>query len=146
MNLTAAEALAVPTFVMLAELDNATRNAAVEEVFAGNRSRGGLWSLAVEPDARHEQASARGNSAATGWVSRVLDLRLPPTPGDPLIALDEESGWLGNQTSLSTAAWADYTGDRAAASWLLNEAAAGSWQVLGTPVSGGGGGGKGGDS
>jgi hypothetical protein len=120
VNLTTTDALAVPTFVMLAELDNATRNAAVEEVFAGNRSRGGLWSLAVEPDARHEQASARGNSAATGWLS--------------------------NQASLSIAAWADYTGDRAAASWLLNEAAAGSWQVLGTPVSGGGGGGKGGDS
>ena len=142
-SLTAAEALAVPTFVMQAGLDNATTNESVQEIFAGNRSRGGLWALAVEPNVRHEQASARGNSAGTGWISRVLDLRLPSTPGDPLVTLDEQSGWLGNQSTLNIAAWADYTGDRATASWLLNEAAAGSWEVLGSAPSGGGGGGGG---
>jgi hypothetical protein len=141
-SLQSAAALAVPTFVMQAELDNAARNTAIQATFADNRSRGGLWSLAVEPDVGHEQASARGNAAATGWVSRALDLRLPSTPGEPLVPLGEQSGWLGNQSTLSVAAWADYAGDRAAASWLLNETTAGSWRLLGTPQSGGGGGGN----
>ncbi|HEX6990571.1 MAG TPA: carboxypeptidase-like regulatory domain-containing protein [Gemmatimonadales bacterium] len=142
-SLTSSEALAVPAFVMQAGLDDKTRNAAVLESFLANRSRGGLWSLVVEPDVVHAQASARANAACVAWLSRVAGLRLPSASGTSLIMLEEESGWLGNQTSLSTAAWADYTGDRAAASWLLNEAAAGSWKILGTPEGTGGGGGGG---
>ncbi|HET9603955.1 MAG TPA: carboxypeptidase-like regulatory domain-containing protein [Gemmatimonadales bacterium] len=137
-NLTAPAALAVPTFVMQAGLDNAATNQAVQAAFTGNRAHGGLWALAVEPGVRHEQASGRGNSAGTGWISSLLDLRLSSTPGEPLMVLDEQSGWLGNQSTLSVAAWADYAGDRAAASWLLNEAAAASWKLLGTSQGGGG--------
>ncbi|HET8634584.1 MAG TPA: carboxypeptidase regulatory-like domain-containing protein [Gemmatimonadales bacterium] len=141
-SLVAVEALAVPTFVMQAGLDNPSLNHAVQAAFAANRAHGGLWALAVEPDVRHEQASARGNAAATGWISRVLDLRLPSTPGDQLITLGEQSGWLGNQSTLSIAPWADYVGNRATASWLLNEATAGSWKLLGAPPGSGGGGGE----
>jgi hypothetical protein len=139
-NLTAPPALAVPTFVMQAELDEEVNNTQVQTTFSANRSRGGLWALAVEPGVGHHVATGRGNAAATGWISIALTLRLPATPGDPLITLDEPSGWLGNQTTLEIAPWADYAGDRTAASWLLSQSAATSWQGLGTvPDSGGGG-------
>ena len=62
----------------------------------------------------------------------MLALRLPAAAGDPLVALDQATGWLGNQTTLDIAPWADYPDDRAAASWLLSESEATSWQVLGT--------------
>ena len=136
--LTAPAALAVPTFVMQAELDEVVNNTTVRTTFSGNRSRGGLWALAVEPGVGHHVASSRGNGAASGWITNALALRLPATPGDPLIGVAQPSGWLGNQITLEIAPWADYPGDPAAASWLPSQSAATSWKVLGTPVGGGG--------
>jgi hypothetical protein len=135
-SLTAPSALSVPTFVMQAELDEVVDNAAVRATFSANRSQDGLWALAVEPGVGHSVATSRANGAAIGWISTVLTLRLPATPGDPLITLDEASGWLGNQTTLEIAPWADYPDDRTAASWLPSQSAATSWHNLGT-VSGG---------
>ena len=132
--LTASAALAVPTFVMQAELDEVVSNTVVLATFSGNRSLGGLWALAVEPEVGHHVATSRGNTAAISWITTALTLRLPATPGDPLIALAEPAGWLGDQTTLEIAPWADYLGDRAAASWLLSQSAAASWKDLGTPV------------
>lgn len=119
---------------MQAELDN---NANAMGIFTGNRSRGGLWALAVEPGAVHAEASSEGNTVNVGWIGATLAARLPATAGDPLVALDEQSGWLGNQTTLEIAAWADYTGSRASASWLLSQSMAQSWQALQSPVGGG---------
>ncbi len=136
-GITDPSVLAVPTFVMLSGQDNPTVNASVQATFSANRSHGGLWALAVEPGVQHAEATAQGNAANVSWIQTALALRLPATAGDPLVALDESSGWLGNQTTLDIAAWADYAGDRAAASWLLNQSAATSWKILGT--SGGGG-------
>lgn len=132
IDLTAPAALAVPTFVMQAELDEVVDNAAVRTTHAANRARGGRWALAVEPGVGHRVATNRGNVTVTGWIGMALTLRLPATPGDPLVALDEPSGWLGNPTTLEIAAWADYVGDRTAASWLLSQAAATAWQQLAT--------------
>lgn len=134
--LSAPTALAVPTFVMQAELDEVASNSGVQSIFSGNRSRGGLWALAVEPGVGHHVATVQGNSAALEWINTALTLRLPVTAGNPLNALDEASGWLGNQTTLEIASWADYPDDPTTASWLLSQSAAASWQFLGT---GGGG-------
>ncbi|MGH7523062.1 MAG: carboxypeptidase regulatory-like domain-containing protein [Gemmatimonadales bacterium] len=131
--LTSPAALAVPTFVMQAELDDVADNPTVRMVFSANRSRGGLWALAVEPGIGHGDASSAGNAALVDWVRMALSLRLPATPGDPLIALHETSGWLGNQTTLEIDPWASYPGDRTLASWLLSQSAATAWQGLGEP-------------
>lgn len=136
-DLTEPAALAVPTFVMQAELDEVVNNVTTGLVFAGNRSRGGLWSLAVEPGVGHHVATARANTAATDWILNALALRLPATPGQPLIALPEASGWLGNQTTLQIAPWADYGDDRTKASWTLSQSSAASWKLLGTATGGG---------
>lgn len=136
MNLTADAALAVPTFVMQAELDVVVNNTAVQTTYSANRSGGGLWALAVEPGVGHSVASSRGNAAMAGWISMALELRLPATSGDPLIALDEAVGWLGNQATLEIASWADYPDDRTVASWLLSQSAATAWQALGTAGGG----------
>lgn len=137
--LTPGPSMAVPTFVMQAELDQMDRNAAVRSTFAANRSQGALWALAVQPGVGHEDVTSLGNGSMVGWLGSVLELRLPATPAGALIARDESSGWLGNQTTLDIAAWADYSGDRAAASWLLSAREAASWKGLGSPSSGGGG-------
>lgn len=128
--------LAVPTFVMLSELDEPSINTSVQNTFAGNRSRGGLWALAIEPGVQHAEATAVGNQANVNLIATTLAARLPATLGDPLIDLDETSGWLGNQATLEIATWAAYTGDRTTASWLPSQSAALSWHTLGTPVVG----------
>jgi hypothetical protein len=137
-TLTAPEALSVPTFVMQHGDDDVSRNAASRATFSDNRARGGLWALAVEPGIDLRNATSRGNGARIAWIAAALALRLPATPGDPLPAVDETSGWLGNQTTLDIAAWADYTGDRTAASWLPSESVARSWKTVGTTTTGGG--------
>jgi pimeloyl-ACP methyl ester carboxylesterase len=129
-------ALAVPTLVMQAELDQTERNAAVRSTFTANRAQGGLWALVVEPGVEHGDVSSAANGAMIGWLKSVLGLRLPPTTGAPVVALMESSGWLGNQTTREIASWADYSGDRTAASWLPSAADATSWKTLGTPTGG----------
>lgn len=130
-------ALGVPTLIMQAELDQMDRNAAVRSTFAANRSQGALWALAVELGVGHEDVSGLGNGSMAGWLGSVLDLRVPATPGTPLVARGESSGWLGNQTTLDIATWADFPGDRSQASWLLSAGDAGAWKRLGSPPSGG---------
>jgi hypothetical protein len=138
-DLTAPSALAVPTLVMLSEGMGSAQITPIQATFSGNRSRGGLWALQVEPGARAAEATGEGNAANVEWIAQALALRLPATAGDPLIALPESSGWLGHQTTLEIAPWADYTGDRATASWLPSEDAAVFWKNLGTADGGGGG-------
>lgn len=135
-TITEAAVLAVPTFVMQAEGDTWVNNFAVQATFSESRSRGGLWALAVESNVAHIQASSMGNSVMLAWLSNVLALRLPTTVGGPLVVLTESSGWLGNQTTLETAPWEDYAGERSTASWLLSEAAGASWRALATAQPG----------
>jgi hypothetical protein len=136
MSLTSQEALAVPAYVMQAALDAVVSNFEVQAKFLSNRSRGGLWALAVEPEIGHFIATPRGNTAEITWIRIALDLRLPSAPGDPLVSLVEASGWLGNQATLEIAPWADYPGSRADASWLLSQQAATSWNTLGSSQGG----------
>jgi hypothetical protein len=138
-DVTDPEVLAVPTLVMLSEGDNATTITAVTNTFLGNRARGGLWALQVEPGVQHAEATDVGNHANLDWIASTLAARLPATLGDPLIVLDETSGWLGNQSTLEIATWANYTSTRSSASWLQSQTVAQLWQTLGTPVGGGGG-------
>ena len=106
-------------------------NPGVQSIHAGNRARGGLWALAVEPEVGHSVATGRANGAVLSWITTALELRLPATDGAPLVALDETSGWLGNPSTLEIAPWAGYLGDRTLASWLLSASAATSWKNLG---------------
>jgi Carboxypeptidase regulatory-like domain len=132
-RLTEPAALAVPAFVMQAEIDH---NLEAKEAFSENRSRGGLWSLAVEPAVEHGQATSLANSVMTGWITAALGLRLPASSSAPLVSLAEASGWLGDQSTLEIAPWATFPGNPRTASWLLSPSVAASWKVLGTPVGG----------
>jgi hypothetical protein len=137
-SLTDPVALAVPSLVMQGELDANVNNLAVQAKFTENRSHGGLWALAIEPGADHQTGTNIANSMIVSWINAVLSSRLPATSGATLITLDEESGWLGNQTTLEIAAWADYSDDPTTASWLPNSVAAQAWKGLVTPPVGGG--------
>ena len=129
--LTAPDALAVPTLIIQAE-DDGNFNVTIQTQFSEHRSRGGLWALVIEPEVEHASATSAASNTGIGWMRTVLTLRLPDTPGGPLVALAQASGWLGNQVTGEIASWDSYPGARTSASWLPSESAALSWKALGT--------------
>ena len=123
-------AMAVPTLLVQAENDGTTYPG-VPAAFTDNRSRGALWALVVEPGIDHDDATSAASATVMGWIAEALGRRLPAAAGDPLVGLIQDSGWLGNQSTLEIAAWADYPGERPEASWLPSRSTAEGWQALG---------------
>ena len=64
------------------------------------------------------------------WIRTILRRRLPETPSDPLRAIDETSGWLGDRASGEAWHWDKYPGDRTVASWLPSPVTARQWEDL----------------
>jgi pimeloyl-ACP methyl ester carboxylesterase len=125
-RLSSAEALAVPTGLILAEREHIADNVEVIAVFEFNRRAGGLWSLAIEPGVPHHSLTPGQRSLTVTWLRAVLELRLGPSEQDPLREVAESSGWLSHP-DIGVADWPGYSGDRRAASWLPSRAAAEEW-------------------
>ena len=94
--------------------------------FTGERKRGALVALSIDPTALHELGLARRLHIA--YLDAVIAQRLPDQPGQPLKPADQSQAWLGNVTSLEIAPAASYSGDQNAAAWLPDEATARRWQ------------------
>ena len=134
-----AEAAAVPHAFTLGAIPDAFKMLpGIEERFIPARKEGRPWGLVVQWECAHDW----GNSAAffVPWMIAVCEMRLPkdwdPLAGPPkLLDAKQEDGWLGDRTSVegnfaTVAAWADYSGDRALASWLPNRAVAFVWRAM----------------
>jgi hypothetical protein len=105
-----------------------------------------LWAELKEWGAQHEEGIAEQVFAP--FFADMIAARYPigasPLSADvPLIALAESSGWLADHSDTSvnanvpvTAAFADYKGDKLAASWLPSEGLANLWRgfVTKTPI------------
>jgi hypothetical protein len=130
-SVTDGAALRVPTYVVLAELDVFVNNTALTAAFASNRGARGLWALVKERGVPHHSLSPLQRQVTVNWISNIVDLRLPATPGSgSLLEIAESSGWLGNDVTGTTAPWATYSGDRASASWLPSQATATEWETF----------------
>jgi len=110
----------------------------IESHFLPARRKGLPWGLAVQWGCAHDF----GNSAClfVPWVEAVVAARVP-TDWNPLAGpvklrdVKQEDGWLGDRASTegnfaTVEPWADYKGDKAAASWLPNRAVASVWRAL----------------
>jgi hypothetical protein len=127
-SVTSDAASQVPTYIVQAELDAFVNNAANAAIFEGNRAAGALWALAMEPDVPHHSLSQAQRELTISWLTTILELRLPASGSTGLGEIDESSGWLGNRVTGDATAWANYTGDRASASWLPSQATAEEWE------------------
>lgn len=128
---TTADMRQVPGALILAERDSIVSNDIVRTWFDDNRALGALWSFGVEPNAIHNPPDSRVRAAMFQWLRDQLSLRLP---GTSLTPLAENDGWLGNLTTLTIAAHAQYSGDPLTASWFPTQASAEAWQNLVAPV------------
>lgn len=125
-RLDRAEALAVPTFMILAEYDAITDNQATLATFAANRRAGGLWGVAVEPGVPHHSLTANHRALTMSWLHAIIERRLGVSVQDPLQDIPESAGWLGHP-DVGVADWAGYPGDRRAASWFPARDSAVDW-------------------
>ena len=130
LSVVSGPVLGVPSVVAQAGLDDQSVNATVKAIADDNRSRGGLWALVVEPNRQHMGSTLANNAAVITWIKEMLSRRLPANVGDPLVALTDSSGWLGDPSTFNVSAWAAYAGDKRTASWLLSQTAATAWQGL----------------
>jgi hypothetical protein len=130
--LTDSYALSVPTYIVLAEQDAIVDNAAVTAVFEANRKAGGLWALAVERGVPHHSLSPLQRQVTVDWIAAIVKNCLPWDwdYGYPCRLNGGAAGWLGERETGTAWPWAAYPGDRAAASWLLDEDTAHDWEAL----------------
>jgi hypothetical protein len=118
----------VPTYVITAELDQVVNNTVTLATYRNVRATGGLWAFAQEPQTIHQSHSDSQRQIIVEWFTAILSLRESSTPGGPLRAIAEESGWLGAPVTRVVSSWADYVGDKRAASWFPTQATAERWR------------------
>lgn len=119
-------ALAVPTYLILAEYERFADNTAVVAVAAANRRAGGLWAVAMEPGVPHHAMTPSHRALTVNWLRAIVTLRLGAEALELLRNVPESAGWLGHP-DIGIANWADYTGDRQAASWFPSRSTAEEW-------------------
>jgi hypothetical protein len=122
------ESGSVPTYVIIAELDELVDNNVTVATYQQVRAAGGLWSIAEESGMLHRTNSESRNELIRDWFRIILPLRESSMAGGPVRAIVEESGWLGNPATRVVSSWADFVGDKRAASWFPTQAAAERWR------------------
>jgi hypothetical protein len=125
-RLSTAEALAVPSYMILAEQDQFADNTVVSAAFESNRRAGGLWAMAVERGVPHHSLTPGHRALTVNWLRAVVALRLGDPAQEPLRGVPESSGWLGHP-DIGVSNWTDYPGDRRAASWFPSQGTAEEW-------------------
>ena len=64
------------------------------------------------------------------WIDAVLTARLPAAAGEPLRAMTEAAGWLGDRSTGAVSTYACYASTRSSASWLPSQPTALDWQRM----------------
>ncbi len=122
---SSAVAPSVPGLMIVGERDNGAQT--ITNNFLPNRAQGALLAPALMWKVDHK--CDRCGDLAWPFLDAVIRMRLPSAPGQPLLPLTEQSGWLGNISDWNTIApYAQYSGDKRAAAWFPNEMLAQLWR------------------
>jgi hypothetical protein len=121
-----AAALATPGVLIAGQRDDQPHHEIVQDLFTGNRPRGALWVAMEEEGVAHNTGNAR--EFFYPYLEAMFRVRYPvgasPVAGPvPLLALNEEAGWLTDPDSYKTglaeiAPYASYPKDKNRAGWL----------------------------
>lgn len=97
----------------------------VETFFTTMRAKSALIGVAIDPLTSHECGNQR--YLAIPWLDVCLTARLPVNPGEPLRAMPTGEEWLAPLGGRDAVPAAAFTGERATAVWLPNQALATAW-------------------
>jgi hypothetical protein len=122
-------ALRTPGLLIAGELDTQVRRDSIRGLFNDNRPRGALWSWVEEENTGHARTD---DEIVLPFMAEAIRLRYPSgelpsaTAGVSLNALNEEDGWLADQSTwmsglVKVASYDEYVGDKSKAGWLLND-------------------------
>ena len=119
-------ALATPGVLIAGQRDDQPHHEIIQDLFTGNRPRGALWVAVEEEGVAHNTGNAR--EFFYPYLEFMFRVRYPvgtsPVAGPvPLLALNEEAGWLTDPDSYKTglaeiAPYASYPKDKKIAGWL----------------------------
>jgi dienelactone hydrolase len=123
------DALHTPGLLIAGELDTQLRRDSIRGLFDDNRPRGALWSWVEEENTGHAHTD---DEIVLPFMAEAIRLRYPSdelpseTSGVSLRALNEQDGWLADQSTwtsglVDVASYANYIGDKSTAGWLLDE-------------------------
>jgi pimeloyl-ACP methyl ester carboxylesterase len=117
----------VPGYFLIGALDAPHRRDNITAVFETGRAAGAPWAVSI--DSFHH-GPILDFDLMFEWIDTILTARLPSTPGAPLRAVVEASGWLGSRSSGAISTYACYDSTRSRASWLPSRETALNWQRM----------------
>ena len=126
----------VPSLLISGGRDTTAAPSAAEGLWKSGRAIGAPWTFAIQKEAVHGEGTKDLPTATklmTSWTAGVVSHRLPadrPSLRDVTVS----SGWLGDNRTGAIAPYTSFSGDKAMASWLPDEATARAWQELYTPA------------
>jgi hypothetical protein len=117
----------VPGYFLIGALDELYRRDNITGVFENGRAAGAPWAISIDP---YQHGPILDFDLMFDWIDTILSARLPLTPGAPLRAISETSGWLGARSSGAISTYACYSSTRPGASWLPTRETALNWQRM----------------
>jgi dienelactone hydrolase len=133
-------ALKTPGILIAGELDTVVRRDNIRNLFLNNRARGALWAWVEQEGVGH---SGLADELILPFMAEAIRLRYPAnqvptaTSGVTLLAVNETSGWLADQTTWKSgltqiAPYSQYPGNKQSAGWLLNDNVAFAYRAFST--------------
>ena len=104
---------------------------ATKDFWMSGRSAGAPWTCALEPNAVHGDPKdmSKANDLLIPWITAVLRERLS-RDGKTLRPVTDGAAWLGNNRTGEGGPYATFSGSKADASWIPDQATARGWRVV----------------
>ena len=120
------QALHVPRYMVLAELDAFVDNTLLSATFEAYRAAGAPWAMALEPGVPHHSLSPAQRELTVDWMRAILSLgNAAPFRQNP-----PQVGWLGDPATGDIAPVRTFAGDPSAASWFPTRPLAAQWATF----------------
>jgi hypothetical protein len=120
------QALHVPAYMVLGELDVNVDNAMLIATFEAHRAAGAPWAMAVEPGVPHFVLTPAQREVTVDWMKAIL----PLGNAGPFSQNSPQVGWLGDPTTGEIAPVQTFAGDRSTASWFPTRPLATQWAAF----------------
>ena len=120
------QALTVPAYMVLAELDAFVDNAALTASFHSHRAAGAPWAMALERGVPHHSLSPAQRQLTVDWMRAIL----PLGAATPFRVQSPKVGWLGDPTTGQIAPVGTFAGDLVEASWFPQRTLAEKWAAF----------------
>jgi dienelactone hydrolase len=120
------EALRVPAYMVLGELDVNVDNTMLSATFEAHRAAGAPWAMAVEPGVPHFVLTPAQRELTVDWMRAIL----PLGSAGPFRQTSPQVGWLGDPATGQIAPARTFAGDRSVASWFPTRPLAVQWAAF----------------